>query len=66
VRREPEAPDPSGTAGSSALADFLWGTKRRQGVVEAMAKQAARTVGSQVTRRIMRGLLGGISGGRRS
>ena len=44
--------------------DFLWGTKRRQGMVEAMAKQAARTVGSQIGRRIMRGLLGGILGRR--
>ncbi|MFO8239605.1 MAG: helicase HerA-like domain-containing protein [Dissulfuribacterales bacterium] len=44
--------------------DFLWGTRRRQGMVEAMAKQAARTVGSQIGRRIMRGLLGGILGRR--
>ncbi len=28
------------------VSDILWGTKRRQGMVEAMAKQAARTVGS--------------------
>ncbi len=42
--------------------DFLWGTKRRQGMVETLAKQAARTVGSQIGRRIMRGALGGILG----
>ena len=29
------------------LGDLLWGSKRRQGLVETMAKQAARTVGSQ-------------------
>lgn len=40
--------------------DFLWGTRRRQGMVETMAKQAARTVGSQLGRRILRGVLGGI------
>jgi DNA helicase HerA-like ATPase len=47
------------------VSDFLWGTKRRQGMVEAMAKQAARTVGSQIGRQILRGVLGGILGGRR-
>jgi DNA helicase HerA-like ATPase len=45
--------------------DFLWGTKRRQGMVETMAKQAARTVGSQLGRQILRGVLGGILGGKR-
>lgn len=46
--------------------DWLWGTGRRQGMVEAMAKQAARTVGSQLGRQILRGVLGGITGPRRS
>ena len=45
--------------------DFLWGTKRRQGMVETMAKQAARSVGSQLGRQILRGVLGGILGGSR-
>jgi DNA helicase HerA-like ATPase len=45
--------------------DFLWGTKRRQGMVESMAKQAARTVGSEIGRQILRGVLGGILGGAR-
>ncbi|MBN2373529.1 DUF853 family protein [bacterium] len=45
------------------LKDFLWGTKRRQGMVETMAKQTARTVGSQIGRQIFRGILGGILGG---
>ena len=48
-----------------AVGDFLWGTKRRQGMVETMAKQAARTVGSQLGRQILRGVLGGIMGGGR-
>jgi hypothetical protein len=47
------------------VSDILWGTKRRQGMVEAMAKQAARAVGSQIGRQILRGVLGGILGGSR-
>jgi hypothetical protein len=48
-----------------AISEILWGTKRRQGMVETMAKQAARTVGSQIGRQILRGVLGGILGGSR-
>jgi len=48
-----------------AVKDVLFGTKRRQGVVETMAKQTARTVGSQVGRQILRGVLGSIFGGKR-
>jgi hypothetical protein len=48
-----------------AVKDALFGTKRRQGMIESMAKQTARTVGSQVGRQIMRGLLGSIFGGKR-
>jgi hypothetical protein len=44
------------------FSDLLWGTKRRQGMVETMAKQTARTVGSQLGRQILRGILGGILG----
>jgi hypothetical protein len=51
--------------GGGPLGDLLWGTKRRQGLVETMAKQAARTVGSQIGRQILRGVLGGIFGGSR-
>ncbi len=62
-------PDRAGTqpeAGSRGqLGELLWGSKRRQGLVETMAKQAARTVGSQVGRQILRGVLGGILGGLR-
>ena len=65
-----EAPQSQGAAEQPAekggvVSDFLWGTKRRQGMVETMAKQAARTVGSQVGRQILRGVLGGILGGTR-
>ena len=48
-----------------SVKDVMFGTSRRQGMVESMAKQAARTVGSQVGRQILRGVLGGIFGGRR-
>lgn len=47
------------------LKDLLWGTKRRQGMVETFAKQAARTVGSKVGQSILRGVLGGILGSSR-
>jgi len=47
------------------LGEILWGTKSREGMVQALAKQAARTVGSQIGRQILRGVLGGILGGSR-
>ncbi|MCM2336793.1 MAG: DUF853 domain-containing protein [Pseudomonas sp.] len=50
---------------SQAVKDAVFGTKRRQGMVETMAKQTARTVGSQIGRQILRGVLGGLFGGRR-
>ena len=70
---KPQAPGPAdgGTAAGggstigTAMGEILWGTRRRQGMVETMAKQAARTVGSQLGRQILRGVLGGILGGRR-
>ncbi len=39
------------------------GGGRRQGLAEAMAKSAVRTIGSQVGRQIVRGVLGSILGG---
>jgi uncharacterized protein len=62
---------PGGKAGAAAkptgigaeVSEILWGSGKRQGMVEAMAKSTARTVGSQVGRQILRGLLGGILGG---
>jgi uncharacterized protein len=57
------APRPAEPSGQ--LGELLWGTKKRQGMVETMAKQAARTVGSQLGRQILRGVLGGILGGAR-
>ncbi|MFN3702671.1 helicase HerA-like domain-containing protein [Thermomonas sp.] len=64
--KTPEAgPDDDGNGFGQAVKDALFGTKRRQGMIESMAKQTARTVGSQVGRQILRGLLGGIFGGKR-
>lgn len=45
----------------SKLNEFLWGTKRRQGVVESAAKSATRSVATS----LLRGLLGGLLGGKR-
>ncbi len=63
----PPAPPASATpaGGRSRFGEMLWGTKRRQGMVETLAKQTVRTVGSQIGRQILRGLLGGILGGAR-
>ena len=54
-----------GSAWGSVLHDAVFGTKRRQGMIETMAKQTVRTMGSQLGRQILRGALGGIFGGRR-
>ncbi len=48
-----------------SIKDAVFGTSRRQGMVESMAKQTARTVGSQLGRQILRGIMGGIFGGKR-
>ncbi len=48
-----------------SVKDAVFGTKRRQGMVETMAKQTARTVGNNLGKKILRGLLGGIFGGKR-
>ena len=64
----PPAPDRSQSQprAGGVVGDLLWGTGRRQGMVETMAKQAARTMGGQLGRQILRGVLGGILGaGRR-
>ncbi len=56
---------------SSAASDILFGKtgprggRQSQGLFEAMAKSAARTVGSQVGRELIRGVLGSLLGKRR-
>jgi DNA helicase HerA-like ATPase len=57
--------------GGSLASDILFGRRgprggrQTQGLVEAMAKSAARSVGSQAGRALIRGLLGSLLGGRR-
>ena len=58
-------PAADGNGFGQAVKDALFGTRRRQGMIETMAKQTARTVGSQVGRQILRGVLGGLFGGKR-
>jgi len=43
------------------IGDLLWGTKRRQGMVEKLSKQTARIVDSQIGRQILRGAVGGMA-----
>ncbi|MFT4257564.1 MAG: DUF853 family protein [Pseudoxanthomonas sp.] len=50
---------------SQAVKDAVFGTKRRQGMIETMAKQTTRTIGTKLGNQIVRGLLGGIFGGKR-
>jgi DNA helicase HerA-like ATPase len=62
----PGAPAPAGEAKPpSRLDEFLWGTKRRQGAVEAAAKSATRTVANGIGRQILRGILGSLLGGKK-
>ncbi len=61
--RRTDAPPAAEPGWSGRVREFLWGTRRRQGMVETLAKQTARTVGSQIGRQILRGALGGILGG---
>jgi uncharacterized protein len=45
--------------------DAVFGTKRRQGMLETMAKSMVRTAGSRAGQQIVRGILGSIFGGKR-
>jgi DNA helicase HerA-like ATPase len=60
-----EQDEAEGSGFGRAVKDAVFGTKRRQGMLETAAKQTARTIGSQVGRQILRGILGGMFGGRR-
>ncbi len=60
----PQARDDAEGGLGQSIRNAVFGTKRRQGMVETMAKQTARTVGNQIGRQILRGIFGGL-GGRR-
>jgi uncharacterized protein len=62
--RTGEPQKPAGEASGWGLPDILVGNQRRQGVLEAMAKSAARTIGSTIGREIIRGVLGSILKGK--
>jgi len=52
------------------VSDILFGKtgprgKQTQGVLEAMGKSAARAIGSELGRRVLRGILGSVLGGKR-
>lgn len=60
-----EAVAADGANWTGAVRDAVFGTARRQGMIETMGKQMARTVSSQLGRQILRGVLGSIFGGKR-
>jgi uncharacterized protein len=57
VRPSPGTPS---NEGRNVLGELLWGTGRRQGMAQTFAKQAVRTMGNQLGREILRGVLGSI------
>jgi DNA helicase HerA-like ATPase len=70
ARAEPEAKAGAGSAaksGSGGLSDLLLGSTgprggRHPGLVDALAKSMVRTVGSQIGRELVRGVLGSLLG----
>jgi len=66
----PGSPPPAGNSGAAAAApaagwgkaisDAVFGTSRRQGMIEALAKSAARNAGGQLGRGLLRGVLGSL------
>jgi len=64
VAEEPKKNAPAAPAApgwGDRLRDFLFGTSRRQGAIETMAKSAMRTAGTRMTNRVLRGVLGGTT-----
>jgi hypothetical protein len=61
------APTPAGNGWADTLKDSLGGlmhsSGRKDSVIEAMAKSAARSMGSTAGREIIRGVLGTLLGG---
>jgi len=64
---EAAATAPAQQSGGGGLLDGLMGggSSRRQSTGEALVKSVARTVGSELGRRLVRGVLGSLLGGRR-
>jgi hypothetical protein len=58
----PPATQPAqGSGWVKAISDAVFGTSRRQGMIETLAKSAARNAGGQLGRGILRGVLGSIT-----
>ena len=49
-----------GSGWGKAISDAVFGTSRRQGMIEAMAKSAARNAGSRLGNSLLRGVLGSL------
>ena len=64
VKKAPAGTDENAGWGGG-IRDALLGNGRRQGMIEAMAKSASRTVGTRIGQQIVRGVLGSIFGGKR-
>src|SRR5215510_10424095 len=66
-----EAKPAEPTQSSNPVSDVLFGKtgprggKQSQGLLEAMGKSAARSIGSELGRQVLRGVLGSILGGKR-
>jgi DNA helicase HerA-like ATPase len=68
-RTEAKPAEPQQSA--NPVSDILFGKtgprggKQSQGVIEAMTKSAARSIGSELGRQVLRGILGSVLGGKR-
>jgi uncharacterized protein len=63
----PVEPAPTGESPGfmGRVKDWMFGTRRRQGAIETMTKSTMRTVGTKLGNQILRGVLGGMAGGRK-
>ena len=59
-RGKAQAAQPQDEGIGGLVKDWLLGNGRRQGAIEAMAKSTMRTVGNQLGKQILRGVLGSI------
>jgi DNA helicase HerA-like ATPase len=71
LRQQVQEKQPEAAPASSPVSDVIFGKtgprggRQTQGVLEAATKSAARAIGSELGRQIMRGVLGSIFGGGR-
>ena len=63
AQQQEKQQESAGGGWGDILGGVLGGGNKRQGVGEAMVKSAARAIGSQLGRQIIRGVLGSILGG---